>query len=108
MRILAGGANATAAIVPADNNVLYPQDFHSVLENGQTVQIGANYEIGDVSMDEHFPRSQSENFICWNAAVGATNPKKLRGLERRQPSKIIGVILYLTLCPVTVILKQFF
>ena len=92
LSVLASGANTAAAIVPANDNVRYLQYFHPVLENRQTVEIGADYEIGDVSMYEYFTRSQSENLVGGNAAVGATDPKKLRGLDRREPPKIIGII----------------
>jgi hypothetical protein len=43
-------------------------------------------------MYEYFTRSQSENLVGWNAAVGATDPKKLGRLDRGESPKIIGII----------------
>ena len=66
--------------MPADDDVFYLQHFHGKLNDGEAVHIGVNDQIGDVPMDEHFARLNPHDRIGGHAAVGATDPKKLRRL----------------------------
>jgi hypothetical protein len=85
-------AHAAAAVVPHNHDVLYLQDAHSVLDDGQAVEIGVVNDIGHVSMNEDLARSQAENLVRRNTAVRTTDPEILGCLDVDELVEKIGLL----------------
>jgi hypothetical protein len=75
-----GGGDAGAAVMANHKDVAHFQIVHGELEDRKAAQVGMDDDVGDVAMDENFPRDESENFIGRDAAVGTANPQIFRML----------------------------
>ena len=84
--------NTTAAIVAADDNVFHLQNVHSKLKHRETVEVGVNDDVCDVSMNKNITREEVDYLIRWDSAIGATYPEVLRVLALREALKEFGVI----------------
>jgi hypothetical protein len=62
-------ANAATPIVATHNHVLHAKDLHGVLQNRQAIEVGMDNQVRDVPVDEHFARSEVDDFIGWDAAI---------------------------------------
>lgn len=85
--------------MPTNDDVFYFQNFDGVLQNTQHIQVGMDAKIGDVAMNKNFAGSGLGDFIGRHAAVGATNPEEIGGLDIDQSFKILGVVFDLIDCP---------
>ena len=82
-----GGADAAAAVMSADDDVLHLKHVDRKLEHRQAVEIGVDHEVGDVAVHEELAGIESDDLISWHAAVRAADPQKLRRLLARQAGK---------------------
>ena len=78
------GEHAAAAEVPADDDVVDPQQFERVLQHGQAVEVGMHDEVGHVAVHEHLAGVGAGDLVGGNAAVRATDPEIARRLLRGQ------------------------
>jgi len=46
------GADAAAAVVTDDHDVLHAEDIDGVLDHGEAVQIGMDDDVGEIAVDE--------------------------------------------------------
>ena len=69
------GLHATAAVVPADDDVLNLEDIHRVLQHRETIQVRVDDDVGDVAVHEELARQQADNLVGGDAAIGAANPE---------------------------------
>ena len=99
------GANAAAAVVAADHDVLDIEHFDRVLNHGQTVEVRVDDDVGDIAVHEQFARLKPHNFVGGNTAVGAADPQILRGLKRTQAFKIIRILLRAAVGPSAVVVE---
>jgi hypothetical protein len=70
--------------VAADDDVLDFQDIDGILHHRQTVEVGVDHQVGDVTMHKQFARLQAGESLSGNAAVRTANPQKARFLRLRQ------------------------
>ena len=78
-------ANTAAPVVTGDHHMLHSKDVDGVLQHCEAIEIGMDYYVRDVSMNEEFAGRQSNDFVRWNAAVRASNPEICRRLLFPQP-----------------------
>jgi hypothetical protein len=70
--------------VAAHDNVRDVKYVYSVLQDCQAVLIvGADY-IANIAMDKKFAGRKTDNFVGWDATVGATDPQIRRRLNRAE------------------------
>jgi hypothetical protein len=72
--------DAAAAVVAGDDDVPHAKDIHGVLEHREAVQIGVDDDVGDVAVDEELARSEVDDLVRRDPAVGAADPEELGGL----------------------------
>lgn len=72
-----GGLDATAAIVPADDDVFHFQIIDGIGNYAKKIEIGVDHQIGNIAMDKDITRLCSRDLFGRNAAIGTTDPKKL-------------------------------
>ena len=70
-------AHAAAAVVAADDDLLHAEDIDGVLEHRQAVEVGVHDDVRDVAVDEQLARSQPDDLVRRDAAVGAADPEVL-------------------------------
>ncbi len=75
----------------ADDNVFHFQHFDSVLHHGQTVQVGVDYQIGHVAVNEEFAGFEPGQTFGRNPAVRTANPQEARFLCLGEPLKKAGI-----------------
>ena len=78
-----GGANATAAVVSADNYVLHFENVDGELKHRQTIEIGVYHDVGDIAMYKQLTGRQPNQIVGRYATVRAADPQILRCLLRR-------------------------
>ena len=83
--------HSTAAVVPADNDVLDTKGFDCVLDNGKAIQVRMHHHVGNVAVDKELARPESHDLVGWDTAVRAADPEVLRILLLRQSIKEIGL-----------------
>ena len=101
-------AHAAAAVMPDNHNVLYLQDAHSVLDDGQAVEIRVVDDIGHVSMNEDLARSQAENLVRRNTAVRTTDPEILGCLDVDELAEKFGLAKHHSFGPTPVRFEKVF
>jgi len=69
------GQYPTAAVMPANDDVLHTKHIHGELDRGETVQVGVNNYVGDVAMNKHLPGEQANNLVGWHTTIRAADPK---------------------------------
>src|SRR5262245_26034545 len=80
-----GGKHPATAVMPADDDVPYPEDFNGKLNRREAVQVGVGHHVGDVAMNKHFSRQQAYDLVCRHSAIGAPDPEVLRCLLADEP-----------------------
>ena len=98
--------HSTAPIVPAHDDVLHLEHIDSVLQNGETVEVGMDDEICHVSVDEEFTGPKPDYLVRRNSAVGAPDPKVLRRLLLGQVLEERGVAPERLLDPGSVVFEE--
>ena len=73
--------HTAAVVVSTNNDVLHLQMKHSILQNGQQVDVGMHHHVGDVTMHENLTRLCSRDSIRRHPTVATTDPEKLRRLH---------------------------
>ena len=86
-----GRGDAAAAVVPAHDHVLHPEDVHGVLQHREAVQVGVHDDVRDVAVHEHVARLEAHDLVGRDAAVGAADPEVLRLLSHGEIAKEAGV-----------------
>ncbi|ODA96578.1 hypothetical protein BFX40_29525 [Mesorhizobium sp. SEMIA 3007] len=84
------GTDATAAVMPANNDVPHAELIYSIFDDGEHIQIGGMDEVGDVAMHKNLARFQPGNDISWYATIRAADPEVFRILQTRKTLKIIN------------------
>src|SRR5262249_10348379 len=74
------GAYAATTIVADHENVLHLQDVGGELKPGEVGRILRRRQIGNVAMNEQFARIEPDDFVGWDTAVRAPDPKIFRRL----------------------------
>ena len=72
-----GGLDATAVVVPADDDVLYVEMHDGVFDHGHDVEVGIGDKIGDVAMHEDVAGFKTHDFVGGNAGVAAPDVSSL-------------------------------
>lgn len=99
-------SDTTASVMAADNDVLHLKNVNGKLNDRETVEIGVHHHIGNIAMHEKLSLQQTDDFICRNTAVGATDPKKLRRLLARQFLKKVRVLRANSLRPGAIVFEK--
>ncbi len=86
------GADAAAAVVADDHDVLHFEDLDGVLEDGEAVEIGVVDDVGDVAVNEDLAGAEAEDFVGGDAAVGATDPEVFRALDADEFFEKVGLL----------------
>jgi hypothetical protein len=88
-----GNSVHTAATIMTDHhNVLYAQCFDSILQYRETIKVGVNDDIGDVSMNEYFARIETNDLVCGHPTIRAPDPQVPRRLLSRQTREKFGIL----------------
>src|SRR5690606_16696611 len=53
------------------------EDFDRELNDGEAVEIGVNNEVGNVSVDEDFAGSESNDLVGGDSGIATADPKEL-------------------------------
>src|SRR5690606_41252117 len=88
--ILHGGEDAPAAVVAADDDVLYLQDVYRVVQHREHVHVGVYHQVGDVAVYEDVARSGAGNLGGGHATVRAADPQDFRSVG---PGRVVEIIL---------------
>lgn len=68
------GANAAAAVMAADDDVLDFQNAHGKFEDGEAVEVGMGENVRDIPVDEELSWLKPYDFVGRHAAVGTPDP----------------------------------
>jgi len=104
--IVQRGADARAAVMAAQDDVLDLQHVDRELQHGQRVQVRVRDDVGDVTVDEEFARRHAQQFIRGHAAVRTADPEVFRSLLRSQVLEEVRVFLDHRGRPFAVTLEQ--
>jgi hypothetical protein len=96
----------TAAVVPDHEHMLDFQDLDGVLQRGQAIEVGVHHQVADVAVHEDLARSQSQDLVGRNAAVGATNPQVPRRLLLGKPPEVAWILRHAAGRPGAIVLEQ--
>jgi hypothetical protein len=88
-----GRPDTAATIVAANDDVANLEDIHGELHDGQTIEIGMDDEIGNVSVDEDFTGQLAHNLVGGHTAVGAANPEVTGRLLFGKLEEKFGILL---------------
>jgi len=83
--------DSTATIVTAHDNVRDMEYVYGVLQDCQTVLIVRADYIANVAVDKKLTGGETDNFVCWDATVGTTDPEVRRRLNRAETLEKMGV-----------------
>jgi len=89
--VFEGGADATAAVVAADDDVADLEDIDGVLDDGEDVEVGFCDDVCDVAVDEDFAGGEAGDLVGGDAGVGASDPEELRTLLMGEGFEEAGV-----------------
>ncbi|MNL47649.1 hypothetical protein D3C87_1704480 [compost metagenome] len=98
--------HAAAAVVAHHGDVAHLEHLHGELEHGQRVQVAVRDHIGDIAMDEHLARRQSEDLVGRHPRIGTADPQVLGRLLVGQAREEGGVFRVDAVHPVAVVLEQ--
>ena len=104
--VLHRGHHPAAAIMAADDDVLYLEDADGKFQYGEAIEVGVGENVGDVSMDKELARLEVDDLIGWHAAIGTADPEVGRVLFRSQFFKKTGVASGPVLGPLSIFLKK--
>lgn len=99
-------ADAAAAVVSTDDDVLDPQRVDGVLEDGEAVEVCVHHHVGHVAVDKELSGAQADDLVGRDAAVCASNPQIARGLLATQRRKEVRFLLGDFLGPGAVLVKE--
>ena len=97
---------STAAIVTAHDDVRDMEHVYGVLQDGQAILIIPPYYIANVAVDKKFTGGETDNFVCRDAAVSATDPQVRWRLDRAETLKELGIAAGLLQSPGLVVGKK--
>ena len=100
------GADTSASVMTADDDVLDGKDVDGVLQHRQAVQIGVHDDVRHVAVDEQLTGEQVDDFVGGHAAVGTTDPEIFRRLLLRKRVEELRVARLDPLRPVPILGKQ--
>ena len=83
--------DSTTTIVAAHDNVRDVEHVYGVLQDCQTVLIVRADYIANVAVDKEFTRRETDNFVCWDATVGTTDPEVRWRLNRAETLEKSGI-----------------
>src|ERR1700719_3203880 len=98
------GGHAPAAVVAADEHVLYPEHVDGELQHRQIVRILRRGEVGDIAMDKQLAGVQAHYLIRRYPTVGAADPQIVWRLLTLESFEEAGVGGDLALGPGAVVL----
>ena len=88
------GADAAATVVSDDHDVFYAEDIDRVLDDRETIQVGVNHDVGDVTVDKDLAGQKADDFVGRHATVGAADPEVLRILLAREFLKKLRIAVF--------------
>ena len=100
-----GGLDAAAAVVAADNDVFHLQHLDGILDNGEAVEVGMNYDVGNVAMHKNFARREVNDFVGGHPAVGAADPEIFRLLLGGELLEESGFLAFDAFCPFPIVFQ---
>ncbi len=94
------------AIVATDNHVLNFELVNGEINNGHTIEVSLQDNIGNIAMHEHLTGHQAGDLIRRNAAIGAADPQIFGCLLLCQACKKTWVVFFDLGCPFPIVIKQ--
>src|SRR5262245_3330056 len=83
--------HAAAAVMADHQDMLHLEYVHRELQDREVVGVLRRSEIGDVPVHEELARTQANDLVGGNAAVGAADPQVFRRLQAFEPRKEVGI-----------------
>lgn len=101
-----GGLDTAAAVVAADDNVLYLEVLDGVLDDAHNVEVRVAHQVGNVAVHKGVTGLQARDLLGGDARVGAADPEVLGVLAGRELLEELGVLGHLLGGPGLVVLKH--
>lgn len=101
-----GSFDTTAAVVAADNNVLYAEMSDGIVNDAHDIEIGVDNEIGNIAVDKGLAGLQTSNLLGGDTRVTASDPKVVGGLAGAEADKVARILLLLLSSPLAVVFKD--
>jgi hypothetical protein len=105
--IFAGRLHPAAPVVAANDDVFYLQHCDGEFDNAETVKVAVNNDVGDIAMNEYFPRGDSHDLVRRNSAVRTSDPKEFWVLLLGKVSEKLWIRRGRIFCPFAVVFDQF-
>src|SRR5690606_37779529 len=83
--------HTSAPVVPTHDDVVDLERVHGVVDHRVHVEIGVDYEVGDVAVDEDLAGLTAHDIVCRDASVGAANVQEAGALSSRESLEVLGV-----------------
>jgi hypothetical protein len=106
VRWLHGSRDPSATVVSTHDDVLYIEVGDGVLDDRLRVDVCANDQVGHVAVNENLSGVEPHNLIGGDSTVRASNEQKVWVLLVGEPAEEIGVLLNVSLDPLSVVLKH--
>lgn len=103
--VFAGCFHAPAAVMTTNDYVLHLENGNRILDYAETIEVGVNNDIGNVSMYKDFAGGQTDNLICRHAAVRTADPEILGALFLTEFLKELWIVLCHFIGPQSIILE---
>src|SRR5690606_4489630 len=81
------GTDATATVVPDDENVLDLEHVDRELDHRHAIEVGVHHHVGDIAVDENLAGNQVDDLVGGHARIGAADPQVLGRLLLRKLSE---------------------
>ena len=99
-------SNPAAAVVAADDDVLYPQALHRVADHGEHVEVGVDHLVPDVAVHEEVAGLRARHRLGRHPAVRTADPDVAGLLDVLQTREVARVLLEPLLDPARVSLEE--
>lgn len=96
---LESSLDSTTAVVTTHDNVRDVKHVYSVLDYCQAVVIVGADNIANVTVNKKLAGRKTDNFVCWDSAVGTTDPEVRRRLNRAEAFKKMWIAVGLLSSP---------
>src|SRR5690606_25381131 len=103
--IMHRGTNATATVVAGHEDMLDLEYVDRELDYRKAVQIGMQYHVGHITVNEKLPRQQADDLIGRHSRIGTTDPEIFRRLLLGELLKKRRILLLDGLGPTRIVIK---